>query len=329
MILNVSVSIPVAPASPDCEQRLLNAVITSDPERLREILNSLDMEASLCDQGIDTDPLMMRAVCDGHLEIVRLLLEAGATVNTQTSCYYGETPIHTAAERGFSEIVDLLLKYGASWKTDTSFPDPLELAAAAGHPQTVKVLLLSGRCSIGDAVHKAAENNHVSVLEVFKEMGHDLDAWACETESVAGNTPVEMAISGRAWDAMKYLVENKARLNGRSVAGGQGPKTTCLHLAVQTGEAWAVQYLVKHGANRTRTNDRGEKAVDIAATLERTKLVDILTTPVPLSGKLPDWSKVSDIRAFCFYNRRYSVDFSVPAVSSWRDSEQPFPPFLF
>lgn len=48
-------------------------------------------------------------------EIVELLLKAGSDVNDQSGEHcYGVSPLHDAAENGHLDVVKVLLKYGAS-----------------------------------------------------------------------------------------------------------------------------------------------------------------------------------------------------------------------
>jgi len=63
---------------------------------------------TLCEP--DWTPLQL-ATMSGSVEVVRLLLEAGAEVNSQN--YYGESALMWAAASGPPEIIELLLQQGA------------------------------------------------------------------------------------------------------------------------------------------------------------------------------------------------------------------------
>ena len=54
---------------------------------------------------------LMRAAYSGHLEVVKLLLEAGADLNSKGSDE--KTALTMAKERGHVEVVDFLDKAGA------------------------------------------------------------------------------------------------------------------------------------------------------------------------------------------------------------------------
>jgi ankyrin repeat domain-containing protein 17 len=55
---------------------------------------------------------LMEAAQEGHLDLVRYLLETGrANVHVQTQT--GDTALTYAAENGHTDVADLLLQYGA------------------------------------------------------------------------------------------------------------------------------------------------------------------------------------------------------------------------
>ena len=60
----------------------------------------------------DTTPLL-QASCEGHIEIVQLLLDSGAVSDLARADDDGEPPIDCAKSQGHTAVVDLLEKYVA------------------------------------------------------------------------------------------------------------------------------------------------------------------------------------------------------------------------
>ncbi|KAG6823702.1 hypothetical protein H0H87_000480 [Tephrocybe sp. NHM501043] len=60
---------------------------------------------------IDRDALLCPVAQQGHLEIIKFLVEHGANVNAKGR--WDETPIHKSAEQGHHEIVKFLVEHGA------------------------------------------------------------------------------------------------------------------------------------------------------------------------------------------------------------------------
>jgi len=88
---------------------------------------------------VDESPLMLAAL-DGHLDIVKGLIERDADVNKT-----GWTPLHYAATRGHLEVMRLLLDKNAY--IDAASPNgttPLMMAAFYGTRSAVKLLLEAG-----------------------------------------------------------------------------------------------------------------------------------------------------------------------------------------
>ncbi|EOD06912.1 hypothetical protein EMIHUDRAFT_359327 [Emiliania huxleyi CCMP1516] len=83
---------------------------------------------------------------NGHLEVARLLLEAGGAVNQAKED--GATPLYIACERGQLECVQLLLEAGAADnEADEDGATPLFIASLNGHLECVR-LLLEARAAI-------------------------------------------------------------------------------------------------------------------------------------------------------------------------------------
>ena len=103
---------------------------------------------------------------EGHLELVKYLLEARADVNAQTGT--GDTALSFACERGHTDVADLLLKWGADLEHESEGGrTPLMKAVRAGHYCTAKFLI-----SKGANVNKATTNNDHTPLSLACAGGH-------------------------------------------------------------------------------------------------------------------------------------------------------------
>jgi len=122
---------------------------------------------------------LMEASQEGHLELVRYLLEAGARVNATTGT--GDTALTYACENGHTDVADLLLQYSALLEHESEGGrTPLMKAARAGHLCTVQFLI-----SRGADVNRQTTNNdhtplslacaggHLAVVEVLLQQGAD------------------------------------------------------------------------------------------------------------------------------------------------------------
>lgn len=71
--------------------------------------------------------LLHLACHNGHLSVVRLLLQSNVIINSTNE--YGNTPLHFASHRGYSDIIDILLTNGANIELKNTYTrTPLDLA---------------------------------------------------------------------------------------------------------------------------------------------------------------------------------------------------------
>ena len=75
----------------------------------------------------DVTPLHVAAQ-NGHLDVVRLLVAAGATVNAAMSSHgiLGITPLHLAVEAGHLDVMDVLIEAGCNVHSSTQAADTSE-----------------------------------------------------------------------------------------------------------------------------------------------------------------------------------------------------------
>jgi 26S proteasome non-ATPase regulatory subunit 10 len=128
------------------DESLHDASRVGDLHKGREILQKDSDIANRLNQriGFFGDTPLHHAASAGHVDILQLLLNHGASVNAVNND--GRTPLHYAASWGHVDILQLLLSHGASVNAvDKEGGTPLHDAACAheGHVKCVKVCLVN------------------------------------------------------------------------------------------------------------------------------------------------------------------------------------------
>jgi protein-S-isoprenylcysteine O-methyltransferase Ste14 len=120
--------------------------------------------------GHDKTALHLAAEKD-HIEVARVLLDAGADLEAKTS--WGATPLAWAAVMGSGRVADELMARGATGYT-------IEVAAALGHADFVGYMTAKGGLSdhrVRDAAfHAAARNGHPALVAFLLDCRADVDA---------------------------------------------------------------------------------------------------------------------------------------------------------
>ena len=120
---------------------LLAAARTGDVNRTKILVKYASENCTEDDEHRDT-PLMY-AAANGHVEVLRVLLEGGA--NAERTNANQRTALHRAAWNGYLEACRLLLDWGAKVNPVDKWKDtPLHDAAWNGHLSVVKLLVERG-----------------------------------------------------------------------------------------------------------------------------------------------------------------------------------------
>lgn len=127
----------------DGDARTVASLISNDPALVHasEYWSFDEALASQLGVAAKATPLI-RAVGMGQLDIVRLLVDAGARINELCECAGTETALWTAAALGEAEILELLLERGADPNAAAfAGATPLHAAVQSGHHHLVERLL--------------------------------------------------------------------------------------------------------------------------------------------------------------------------------------------
>jgi ankyrin repeat protein len=244
------------------------------------------------------------AISAGHVYTMKLLLRLGAPVNKGEN----EKPIHAASRVGHQEIVSLLLQHGASLDSRTvNGNTALHLASEAGHISLVKYLVERERNDVNSLnsenetpLHLAVRNGRENLVKYLVENGCNINATtdyhatclhvACENglyaiveyllkhganvnaKTSADKTPLHIAASRGQTKIVKLLLLNHANVSLRDKDG-----TTALLAASREGNQETVRFIVEHGGNIQDSDNNRNTIAHFAVTKENYSTLKFLS----------------------------------------------------
>ncbi|MCJ1262547.1 hypothetical protein MMC22_002417 [Lobaria immixta] len=208
----------------------------------------------------------------GHVEIVKLLLNAGAGVNIEN--FFGETALHYAPSQGNLETLKLLLDAKADISIQGRYEQTaLDTAAAKGYLEIVK-LLLNARADVNirdrwqnTPLHQAVSQGHVEVVKLLLSARANVNI-----QDSGGETPSYRAAEKGNLEIAKLLCTAGADANVPSFP------PLPLHQAVSRGNFEIVKLLVSAGVEIDIKNHRGNTPLYYAASQGNLEIVKLLLT---------------------------------------------------
>ncbi|WYZ43460.1 hypothetical protein EsH8_VI_001159 [Colletotrichum jinshuiense] len=248
-----------------------------DNRQLDTIRSLANLAVTYHDQGryeeaqkIVTEALYVSSL-NGHVEVVKFLLERGADVTVATND--GRTPLYTASQNGHPEIIKLLLDKGADITVVTKHGQtPLHAASENSHPEVVRLLIELGS-DINTAtnngltpLHLASENGHPEVVRLLIELGADTTV-----VTKHGQTPLHAASENSHPEVVRLLIELGSDINTATNNG-----LTPLHLASENGHPEVVRLLIELGADTTVVTKHGQTPLHLASENSHPEVVRLL-----------------------------------------------------
>lgn len=123
---------------------------------------------------------------------------------------FSKTPLHFAAEKGHLDIVTLLIDKGANINSrDSNNCTPLHIAAKYGRFCVVKYLINKGAGDQEGALHYSALSGHRAIVSFLCKSGININS-----RTIANRmTPLHLAASKGHLMVVKYLVRSGAGIN--------------------------------------------------------------------------------------------------------------------
>ncbi len=222
---------------------LLLIVLTGCREHIKTAARRGDLSQikTLAAMGANVDSGISEAAANGHVEVVRFVLENEPDLNRRTRL--AQAALYPAAVNGHAEVVKHLVEYDID----------------------------VNRCSregAETALHRAALNGHPEVIRILLENGADING-----EGRGAGTPLLWAAYAGQIGAAEMLLACGADINDKSTLSRCG---TALHAAVSHDQPKMVQYLLAKGADVNAEIGLGIRPLHIAAWCERVEIARIL-----------------------------------------------------
>ncbi|XP_063705558.1 ankyrin repeat, SAM and basic leucine zipper domain-containing protein 1 [Culicoides brevitarsis] len=162
----------------ELEEEMYQAIVDGDLQKLKSVLESVPI--NLDDTFRSGYTLLMYACVEAHPEIVRFLIEKGATVNMEVESF---TPLMMAcrAEKDSARVFDIvqqLMANGAVVNQSSVYGEtPLIFACQNGHTEVVRLIIKEASldaCNnqLGNtAIFFAVEKNHLEIVKLLLEHG--------------------------------------------------------------------------------------------------------------------------------------------------------------
>ncbi|ACB50810.1 hypothetical protein cce_1460 [Crocosphaera subtropica ATCC 51142] len=270
---------------------------------LELVKTGIDINQKLIDSEGET--ILMKAVCDGNMPLVKALIENGANVNiVSDNGYYAL--VH-AAEQGYQDIFDYLLRYTVSelreeaeqalrkgiiyrQRLNDKLTENFTEVAALNDLQGV-INAINNKVNINafdsegcTALYLAAGNHHPSIVHILLKVGANIELGReddGETPLINSASDTYLIYPRRSYsidtiqvkqlEVIKTLLKAGANVNAKTIEGWNA-----LEAAANANNVEIVKILLSAGANVNTRDEWGDTVLSRAMRTGNTEIIQLL-----------------------------------------------------
>ena len=301
---------------------LREAAVAGDGEKVEQLLAA---GAPTDAQDPDGATVLYRVVqaylepsgsVEGHMEVLKSLIKAGAKVDSITRWVRGRgegdltfsnsSPLHVAALAGRADIVGLLVEAGKEvngyldFRNHRNTHTALALALIENPNEAVAMLLIQAGANVNAADHGGTTPLHtvaamhenpvmsVNIAEALINAGATINSQTVRTNTFSsrGSTPLHTAASANHVEIARLLIQRGARVNVKDDSDNAP-----LHLAIHGGHGELAKLLVESGAYIHSRNYNGNLPIQVAAFAG---LPDVITQLIAAGSPVNAQDQVGD-----------------------------------
>jgi ankyrin repeat protein len=265
-------------------QAIFESIREGDVERVRQLLDErpfLIHVENTEKEAWRERKVMNCAAHNGHLDIVKLLVERGAEVYSHPFANY--PPVIDAAWAGHQDVVDYFLNEIPDRAAGTNgIGVAINLAAREGWTDIVRKhiekdpLSVHQRGWIGDTpLHWPSHNGHVEIVEMLLDAGADIEA---DEVTWSGGKPLHWA-SEHEPSTVEVLLKRGAEVNSRNVMKGsdfEGVTPLIMNATQKNDCAEVTELLIEAGADVQAKDAQGKTALQHAEERKLKRIPEVL-----------------------------------------------------